>query len=150
MCVCFTPLYYYCIYSYFHLSLSIEESQLRRKVNLQLSLISLSVSNVLKGHVIFVYPVIYLCCKSLEVYAQNQLMRKYILLNHIIPFSHSVNDVEGSILVASSDVISEQCVASAVCISRLDSGHRGVYRGTLAHTGVVRQVQEDGVVVVDV
>lgn len=85
------------------------------------------------------------------MYAQNQLMCKYcISLFHHIPFSHSVNDVEGSILVASSDVISEQCVVSAVCVSCLDSGYRGVYGGALAHAGVVRQVQENGVVVVDV
>lgn len=67
-----------------------------------------------------------------------------------IPLSHCVIDVEGSILVASSDVISEQRVPSAVCIPRSDSGHRGVYGGAFTHTGVVRQVQEDWVIVIDV
>lgn len=53
-------------------------------------------------------------------------------------------------MVASSDVVSEQCIASTVCVSSLDSGHRSVYGGTFTHAGVVRQVQEDWVVVIDV
>lgn len=69
---------------------------------------------------------------------------------HTFPLSHRVIDVEGSILVASSDVVSEQRVASAVGILRSDSGHRSVYGCTFAHTGVVRQVQEDWVIVIDV
>lgn len=85
---------------------------------------------------------IYLCCET--------TCSKSADVKIYLPFSHSVNDVEGSILVASGDVISEQCVAPAVCISRSDSGHRGVYGRALAHAGVVRQIQEDGVVVVDV
>lgn len=70
--------------------------------------------------------------------------------HHTIPLSHRVIDVKGSIPIASSDVISKQRVPSAVCISRSDSGHRGVYGGAFTHTGVVGQVQEDWVVVVDV
>lgn len=66
------------------------------------------------------------------------------------PLSHRVIDVEGSTLVASGDVVSEQRVPSAVCVSRLDSGHRGVYGGAFTHTSVVRKVQEDWVVVIDV
>ena len=64
--------------------------------------------------------------------------------------SHRVVDVESSIMVAGSDVVSEQRVASAVCVCSLDSGHRSVYGGTFTHAGVVRQVQEDWVVVIDV
>lgn len=71
-------------------------------------------------------------------------------LLHIIHFSHRVIDIEGSILVASSDVVSEQCIASTVCILRFDSGHRSVYRRAFAHTGVVRKVQENWIIVIDV
>lgn len=66
------------------------------------------------------------------------------------PLSNRVIDVEGSVLVASSDVVGQQRVASAVCILPSYSGHRGVNGCALAHAGVVRQVQEDWVIVIDV
>lgn len=64
--------------------------------------------------------------------------------------SHRVVDVEGSSGVSSSDVVGEQCVAPAVCIPGLHSAHRGVDGGSLTDAGVVRQVKNDRVVIIDV
>lgn len=66
------------------------------------------------------------------------------------PVSYCVVDVESAILVASGDVVSEQRVAAAVCILCSNPGHRSVYGCAFAHAGVVWQVQEHRVVVVDV
>lgn len=67
-----------------------------------------------------------------------------------LPVSYCVVDVEGAVLVASGDVVREQRVAPAVCIPRLNPGHRGVDGCAFAHTGVAWQIQEHRVVVVDV
>lgn len=66
------------------------------------------------------------------------------------PVSYCVIDVESAILVAGGDVVSEQRVAAAVCILCTNSGHWSVYGRAFAHAGVVWQVQEHRVVVVDV
>lgn len=67
-----------------------------------------------------------------------------------LPASYCVVDVESAVLVASGDVVREQCVAPAVCIPCLNSGHRSVYGCAFAHAGVAWQVQEHRVVVVNV
>lgn len=64
--------------------------------------------------------------------------------------SHRVVDVEGSVLVSCSDVKRKQGIPSTVCVACIDSGHRGVYGGTLTHIGFVRQVKKDWVIVINV